>query len=116
MTGGQLDWRALQEEALRPIPKARRIEWEVCWREWPDGSYRKKGLTALTRDELDELARRVMVELARHAEGPLTVARLLARFERSDRARLCQRCLQPIADAVRTVMGLDLGVKADRDG
>lgn len=76
-----LDWRALEEEMHRPIPKATRVELEISWRELP-GLYRvRKSLTSLDREELADLAQRVVAELARQEEGPLTVARLLARWE-----------------------------------
>ena len=85
MPDGALDPRALEEELLRPIPKARRVQWEISWREWRPGetggpAYVRKTLDRLDRDELDELARWVLDRLAREAEGPLTAARLLARW------------------------------------
>ena len=81
MPDDALDPRALREEALRPIPKADRIEWHVAWVEWPGGRHVNKSPTMMDRDELDDLARLVLSELARRAEGPLSVARLLARWE-----------------------------------
>jgi hypothetical protein len=73
-------WEDLQEEALRPIPQAKRIEWRIAWREWPAGRLVMKSPTTMDREELDDLVTRLVIELERRSEGPLTAARLLARM------------------------------------
>jgi hypothetical protein len=88
MPDGALDPLALEEEMLRPIPAARRIEWRISWREWPGDQQVSMSPTRMTRDQLDDLARMLLSELARRAEdGPLSVARLLARWEAAAEAR-----------------------------
>jgi hypothetical protein len=78
-----LDYRALEAELFRPIPAAQRIQLELSWREAPDWAYRRKSPDRLTDNELFDFLERLADEAGRRAEGPLTIARLLARWERS---------------------------------
>ena len=76
-----LDPRALEAELFRPIPTARRVQLEVSWREGPDWAYRRAALDRLTDNELFDFLERLADEAARRGEGPLTIARLLARWD-----------------------------------
>ena len=73
-------WQDLQEEALRPVPAAQRMDLRVSWAEWPGGYKRRVGLRGLTDEALDWLVSELLVELATRKEGRLAAARLLAKY------------------------------------
>lgn len=79
------DWRALEEEMLRPIPVAERTRLEVCFEQWPGPYTVRKPLDALTVEELYDFIRRGLLELERRTEGPMNAALLLRRFARNGR-------------------------------
>lgn len=78
-----LDPLALDAECHRPIPAARRVQVEVSWCEGPDWAYRRKAPDQMTDNELFDVLERLADEAGRRAKGPLNVARLLARWDRT---------------------------------
>jgi hypothetical protein len=81
LTDRPLDLRALEAERHRPIPAARRVQLEILWHESPDWGHRRKALDQLTDNELFDFLERLADEAGRRAEGRLTIARLLARWD-----------------------------------